>query len=81
MIEKCFATVAINYFLFAGPKIYHELVLKPWNRSDVKEGLDKWLDWTKGVKEIVDSEDAGSELGRIAREAHGVMISLHPEEH
>ena len=69
IIPKYSLTVAAQYFLLAGSKIYEELVEKPhW--------IDSWLLWEKRLKDVADSEDAGSELGCIAGKAHERMRSV-----
>ena len=72
-----FATVAVQYILLAGSKIYHELVEKPGKRSETAErGLGKWQLWMERLMEVAYSEDTESELGRAAREAYSTMASL-----
>lgn len=79
IIDKCFLTVATQYILLAGPKIYDELVEMPWQGSSRQERVEMWLHWDKRLKEIADGEDTGSELGCTARKAHEKMRSVRYE--
>ena len=76
IIRKCFLTVAAQYFLLAGSKIYDGLVEKPEWMDEREEGLETWLLWDKRLKDIADREDEGSELGCIARKAVEKMRSV-----
>ena len=78
VMKRCFTNVAVQYILLAGSKIYHELVEKPVEGSEAAElGLGKWQLWMEKLTEVAQREDAESELGRAAREAHSKMASLH----
>ena len=72
-------TVAAKYFLLAGSKIYDGLVEKPRWMAEREEGLETWLLWDKRLKDIADSEDAGSELGCITRKAVEKMTSVRSQ--
>lgn len=75
IIDKCSLTVAAQYILLAGPKIYEELV-------EVRGGIpkkvthDMWLHWEQRLKEIADVLGKKSDLGCMARKAYEKMRSL-----
>ena len=78
VMQNCFITVAVQYILLAGGKIYHQIVEKPVKGSEAKEqGLSKWKLWIERLKEVAEREDTKLELGRAACEAYCKMVSMH----
>lgn len=69
--------VAVRYIILIGYKIHEKLVEKAWKPKspDAKEGVEKWLQWEKRLKEITDSDDTEPGLARDTREAHRRMIA------
>ena len=76
-IRKCYLTVAAQYVLLAGTKIYRELVAEQLGGAgEIQAGLDKWLHWKERLKQVADDEGTGSELGGMALKAHKKMGSI-----
>ena len=73
IIRKYSLTVVAQYFILAGSKIHKELVENPECMVKRHAGIDTWMLWEMRLKDVVDSEDAGSELACMARKAHEKM--------
>ena len=73
IIRKYSLTVAAQYFILAGSKIYEELVENPQCMLKIQTGMHTWMLWEKRLKDVGDSENAGSELGCHACFAHEKM--------